>query len=275
MAQAPTEHDQTTAAVTATTATTATTIADRPLFGLRSSLWVFVAILLVYCVVAIVAVVLLSGSTPADRPPTATADLTEQVNREYAEYEARDCFSADRLNDPSVNPTVYRRREVQKNLLGPLVPVDCQKNVRYCLRADNCKMFCKDAAVVPFDCTNGVCVQRPVDNEKPTGGDNESHCDTKNGEYGLLVGYNELGIAQWECVQMYTMWTKNRKSYCQNGVLNIDARKREPSYRDCICPEGSVRIVYRKSVLGQTVCGLPYCVPENLYKFYELSYQRI
>jgi hypothetical protein len=245
-----------------------TAVVTRPVLSFRTSLSVIAAIIVAYGVAAIVAAALLFTTSKRQRSEN------RDVKTDYENLVARECFSADRLEDRNVNSNVSRRREVQKNLLGPLVPVDCQKVNRYCLKPENCKLFCKDAAVVPFDCTNGVCVQKAVDTTKPTGSDQQSPCDTKNGEYGLLVGYNDLGIAQWECIQLYPAW-QDRKSYCQNGRLDLDVRAREPSYRDCTCSEGTTRMVYKKSVLGQTVFGLPYCVPNNVVKFYELSYAKV
>lgn len=129
--------------------------------------------------------------------------------------------------------------------------------------------------MVNFECNHGVCVQSAVDPGKPgSDGSSAAHCDTKNGEYGLLVGYNELGIAQWECIQLYPSWQR-KDIYCENGKVDIDVRAREPSYRDCICRSGDVRLVYRRSVLGQTVYGLPHCVPADRVKFYELSYSQM
>lgn len=31
----------------------------------------------------------------------------------------------------------------------------------------------------------------------------KTNCDVSGGEYALLVGYSNLGVALWKCVQMY------------------------------------------------------------------------
>lgn len=232
------------------------------------------AILLLYGMTAIFALYALLGNVDHR---TIVGDDREQeaVQQDRENRLAERCFSAaeDRDYTDANGLTVHRRRDLQRDLLGPIVPVNCSKINRYCLKAENCTLFCKDASVVKFDCVDGVCVSKPLDADKPTGDDTNSNCDTKNGEYGLLVGYNEIGVAQWECVQLYPAWRDTTK-YCEGGRVDIDVRVREPSYRDCLCPEDSVRIVYRKSVLGQTVYGLPHCVPRNMLKFYELSYEQ-
>lgn len=161
------------------------------------------------------------------------------------------------------------------DLLGPLTPVDCNAFTRYCLVSANCKILCKDAAVVEFDCKEARCLEREPGGGNDGGGSSgEGKCDAKNGEYAVLVGYSELGVAQWQCVQMYPAW-QVKSRYCEKGTLDIDARKREPSYRDCTCPLGTYRVVYKRTVLGQSVYGLPHCVPTELYKFYSLDYDRL
>lgn len=235
---------------------------------------IVLAIVIMYCVVA--TIILLYAMHNVRREPNSGTVSAVTANDEIERTRAENCFSytADATSD--IDQTVNRRREAESDILGPIVPVDCSRTQRYCLDRDNCRLFCKDASVIEFDCLNGICVQRAVDKEKPThnSSDGGSKCDTKNGEYGLLVGYNEIGVAMWECVQLYPAW-QNRSSYCENGTIDLDVRKREPSYRDCTCRSSDVRIVYRYSILGQSVNGLPHCVSSDRYKFYELSYRQI
>lgn len=183
-------------------------------------------------------------------------------------------YKYDAGND-STNSKVQRRREVRNDLLGPLVPVDCNVNRRVCVTSENCQLFCKDATIVNFQCSNnGVCVEAPITASSSSDNSDYAVCDTRGGEYGLLVGYNELGVAQWDCVQLYPGW-QDRTQYCEKGIIDMDARVRAPTYSDCLCPPKTVRMVYNKSILGQTVYGLPHCVPNNLEKFYQLNYRKI
>lgn len=222
----------------------------------------------VYVVIVVLVCLLLFGSTPRLGGDEA-AQLTSDLEQDYA----LSAFSAGLVQQNGDGETnrVERRREVQRELLGPVVPVNCNTTKRLCVTADNCKLFCKDAAVVPFDCDQGVCVERALDASRPADTDDESPCDKKNGEYGLLVGYNELGVATWECVQLYPGW-QDRSKYCEGGTVDLDTRVRAPSYADCMCPSGTTRIVYKRSVLGQVTYGLPHCIPNAHRKFYSLSY---
>lgn len=176
-----------------------------------------------------------------------------------------------------ITQKVERRRETQRFLSGPLKPTDCMVARVACLKADNCTLLCKNASVLDFDCVKGVCMEKPIGiGGIDAGGNNssndQSNCDLKNGEIGLLVGYNEIGTAQWECVQLYPGWEK-RNTYCEGGIVDIDARVRTPSYRDCMCPGGTTRMTYRRSTLGQTVYGRPHCIRNAVAKFYEIDYE--
>ena len=165
------------------------------------------------------------------------------------------------------------------SLDGPLVPLDCDKSVRVCLTDNDCSILCKrkNGVLIDVKCDPTDLVCRP---SATTSGDDdhvlppdqpEPNCKTDKGEYALLQGYNELGIAQWNCVQLYPGWMDYSK-YCENGVINIDTRKRAPSYLDCTCPENTLRMVYSKSQLGQEVFGLPHCVDRSLKHLYEADY---
>lgn len=245
----------------------------------RDTRTIFMQILVyVYATLAVVAIVAAtvnrSNTTKTnDTKPPSTELLIEEDLRSLA---ALSSFSAQKrvTEIDTENDTVLRRREIQTSILGPIEPVNCGNFRSLCLFKENCNLFCKDAYIAEFDCNKGVCVERPLDLNKPGAADQSSNCNTKNGEYGLLIGYNDLGFAQWQCVQLYPNW-QNREKYCEGGTINIDARVREPSYRDCLCPENTTRMVYKKSLLGQTVYGLPHCVSNKISKFYELSYAKM
>lgn len=177
----------------------------------------------------------------------------------------------------SITQKVERRRETQRFLTGQLKPTDCIHTQVACLKAENCTLLCKNASVLDFDCVKGMCTEKPIgvgggDSDRNDISNDPSNCDLKNGEIGLLVGYNEIGTAQWECVQLYPGWEK-RSTYCEGGTVDIDARVRTPSYRDCMCPGGTTRMTYRRSTLGQTVYGLPHCIHDAVVKFYEIDYE--
>lgn len=194
--------------------------------------------------------------------------------------------SRDTTNEDKVSRD--RDRATNMNLLGPLLPNDCDANRVVCLNNDNCKLLCKNSSVINYTCNErNICQDRSViaeesnDNDGGKGSgigisDNDEtgarNCDAKNGEFALLQGYNEIGLAQWNCVNIYPGW-QDKTKYCEKGIIDIDARVREPSYADCKCPRGTTRMIYRKSMIGQTVYGLPHCV-ENP-KFFEFDYVEI
>lgn len=234
----------------------------------------YLAVIL-YCLIVTLFVIVLeairrSAYSVGDKPKSSLTN-PDEVNLSLA---FDNIHSLENIANRSTNEdAVDRRRDFTGQLTGPLYPVDCNRFQRYCLKSDNCNLLCKDAAVTSFTCSKGICVEESSSNSNnPPSVD--SNCDTKNGEYGLLIGYNELGVALWQCVQLYPAFA-DRKRYCENGVLNIDARVREPSYRDCICPAGNLRIVYRESVLGQVVNGLPHCVTKEVFPFYSLAYVEV
>lgn len=164
------------------------------------------------------------------------------------------------------------------SLEGPLVPLDCEKTVRVCLTDADCTILCKPKnGIFDVKChaSDLVCRTNAIDTSDTSSSlppdQPEPNCKTDKGEYALLQGYNELGIAQWNCVQLYPGWMDYNR-YCENGTINIDTRKRAPSYLDCTCSENNLRVVYAKSLLGQEVFGLPHCVDKNVKHLYESDY---
>lgn len=201
--------------------------------------------------------------------------LVEQVFSANSHMRDNSSDTGDNEGTP-ITQKVERRRETQRFLAGQLKPTDCMTARVACLKAENCTLLCKNAAVLDFACVKGVCMEKPIGiggiNAGGNNSNDQSNCDLKNGEIGLLVGYNEIGTAQWECVQLYPGWEK-RNAYCEGGTVDIDARFRTPSYRDCVCPGGTTRMTYRRSTLGQTVYGRPHCIRNPVMKFYEIDYE--
>lgn len=186
---------------------------------------------------------------------------------------------ADRRDEHRYVATVQTDAYDGLSLDGPLVPLDCEKNVRICLTDADCAILCKRKSGIQemtCDSTDMVCrltVKDLTDQDTELPPDQpEPNCKTDKGEYALLQGYNELGIAQWNCVQLYPGWMDQKRSFCEGGVMNIDTRKRAPSYLDCTCPENKVRMVYGKSQLGQEVFGLPHCVFNDVKHLYQADY---
>lgn len=252
--------------------------------GTTTTITIALVLVLALTVTLVVAITMSTRSKRSAPSEAATATNTKITNalalkRDVEDWVAADAFGIAENDDSlSAGPKVERRREAQRDLLGPLAPVDCATTQAICVTASNCNLLCKNAALVSFDCVNGACVEKAVSNVSPSSSssssDDQANCNTRIGEYGLLVGYNELGVAQWECVQLYPRW-QNLATYCEGGTVSLDARVREPSYRDCSCAVGHTRMVYRRSVLGQTAHGLPHCVRDDLVRFYEPSYEKL
>lgn len=165
------------------------------------------------------------------------------------------------------------------SLDGVLVPVSCTVYRRPCLTDRDCKTLCTGKLDYVCDSKQNVCSEpRVIDIEEglqlndPSSSSSPSSsikCRTEKGEYAVLQGYNDLGTAKWECVQLFPGWEGGGTKYCENGIVDIDTRVRLPSYKDCTCPQGTTRIVYALSRLGQQVYGLPHCVKDT--KLYNLG----
>lgn len=141
---------------------------------------------------------------------------------------------------------------------------DCSTVRRYCMHDVDCETICKPYKLTIYKCdNNNVCYPAPIeDNEDP----GKVVCDTKHGEYALLVGYTTIGTALWQCVQLYRHYVDSTK-FCENGVFDMDANKREPSYCDCTCPAGTIRAVY--SIASFYDNAIPHCIPRETWKFYK------
>lgn len=163
------------------------------------------------------------------------------------------------------------------NIEGPLIPADCRASVRSCLRNEDCLVLCqRNATTLSYNCDqktllcreNGLTIDNSSSSDDGSGNNNNDddndtpiNCRNDLGEYALLQGYNNLGVAEWNCVQIFPSWSEPGKRYCEGGVMHLDTRKGLPSYKQCDCPSGTTRIVYKRSI-GQTVfdTGLPHCV---------------
>lgn len=204
-------------------------------------------------------------------------DVDDVLREEQAlsEEQKKRLFDADFVDDDN---------ETNKNALpdaGLLVPVNCDYKPTICLNDSNCALLCQNASVKHYQCDmqKHVCVDHglPMDIKGSDGyfynGEKDSisseNCNTRLGEYALLQGYNEIGIAVWNCVGLYPGWNDYSR-YCEGGIVELDMRHRLPSYRDCTCPQGTTRMVYRQSMLGQEMNGLPHCV--KFPHLYELDY---
>lgn len=190
-------------------------------------------------------------------------------NDERSEHLLSSTVRSDDYNSASIN--------------GPLIPLPCSQIARPCLTDRDCSIVCNGSGIEYYCdkkslvCSEGVLPIGNDDDNKGDGNDNNDDngkdipikCDTKNGEYALLQGYTEIGVAQWKCIQLYPGWEGGGKSYCEEGTVNLDTRIRTPSYKDCTCPSNTTRIVYMRSTLGQQVYGLPHCVKQP--KLYNLG----
>jgi len=162
------------------------------------------------------------------------------------------------------------------SVFGPLIPVDCDALSTVCLSDSHCKLLCRNASIKHYQCDEKrhVCVNLSLPGMTSIAGNSHDdisseNCNTRIGEYALLQGYNEIGVAQWRCVRLYPGWNDYSR-YCEGGKVELDARRRPPSYRDCRCPDGTMRMVYRRSMIGQEVHGLPHCV--TFPHLYDLDY---
>lgn len=188
----------------------------------------------------------------------------------------------------SVNVSGQRtnvRSQTDQSIEGPLLTVDCRSTNRSCLRNQDCNILChRDETTLPFECDSKLllCREKGVDinnnnddNNGDDDGDNNDKnkdtehkppikCNNEAGEYALLQGYNNLGIAEWNCVQLFPSWTEPGKRYCEGGTMRLDITQSLPSYKQCECPNDTKRIVYRRSI-GQTIftTGLPHCVKNS------------
>lgn len=154
---------------------------------------------------------------------------------------------------------------------------DCAKNDRYCSSSNDCLLLCKRYKYTEFLCdvTSSTCVPVPITDK---GGDGDEDlsvpkpCDTKNGEYAVLVGFANIGAAVWQCIQIYSQYV-DRSKFCENGVFDMNANVREPSFRDCECPSGTVRAVHSIGTAYDN--SLPHCVREDQWQLLKFSMTKV
>lgn len=63
---------------------------------------------------------------------------------------------------------------------------------------------------------------------------------------------------------------KRKNDSCEGGEFHMDAKIREPSYVDCICPQDTVRAVYKFS--SEYESQIPHCIPRNQWHLYSLNF---
>lgn len=149
--------------------------------------------------------------------------------------------------------------------------VDCTAEIRYCDNDSDCASLCREYERARFVCSGDkTCVTRAVRVDDNGGAIDE--CDTRRGEYAVLVGYTNVGAAEWRCVQLYKQYA-DRSKYCEGGEFDMNATVREPSYRDCSCPDGTVRCVYNIASVYES--NLPHCVPKASWRFYRNSMRAV
>lgn len=141
---------------------------------------------------------------------------------------------------------------------------DCSTVRRYCVYDQDCETICEPKKAVIFKCDeNEICYPYFIEDKNDPG---KVECDTKHGEYALLVGYTSVGTALWQCVQLYRHFIDPTK-FCENGIFDMDANVREPSYKDCTCPSDTIRAVYKISSFYDN--AIPHCISEISWKFYK------
>lgn len=192
--------------------------------------------------------------------------------------ESRDEISRSRETDD-----IARRNDVARlrDLVNPNARlstndarrVDCSEVLRFCTSDAECSVMCRTYETVSNHCQALTHTCQPMITRVRTppsspGGDdgdraNDETCDLKAGEYAMLVGYTNIGAAIWQCVQMYKHF---QGSFCEHGTFRMDARLREPSYRDCECPAGTQRMI--KRLADQYDTQLPHCIAQGNVRFY-------
>lgn len=160
--------------------------------------------------------------------------------------------------------------------------VDCSIAKRFCVTDTDCTLLCKEYKRLLFHCdaSTATCEPRkissddddPIDDREKDENKRDHHCDAKNGEYAMLVGYTTLGTALWQCIQLYRHF-RDRSKFCEGGKFDMRADLREPSYRDCACPSGTIRAVYKHPTAYERIgsSSLPHCVPARSWNLYRAS----
>lgn len=153
--------------------------------------------------------------------------------------------------------------------------IDCSLETRYCKRDSDCLILCKFYANSRLTCdTNrNVCNLTNVSNDggNDGSGDDVVRCDNAAGEYALLVGYTTIGVAKWQCIQLYSNYSK-REDFCENGEWSINANLREPSYRDCHCSSDDVLAVFKLPTVYDN--ALPHCIPRITWPLYQRAMEQ-
>lgn len=188
--------------------------------------------------------------------------------------------------------SLRERRRVLRDLSKPAIDrrngggdtmrerVDCSIEKRFCVTDADCTLLCKEYKRLLFRCdaSTATCEPRKISNDDPVDdrekdeNKRDQRCDAKNGEYAMLVGYTTLGTALWQCVQLYRHF-RDRSKFCEGGEFDMRADLREPSYRDCTCPSGTIRAVYKHPTAYERIGSgsLPHCVSTRSWNLYRAS----
>lgn len=99
---------------------------------------------------------------------------------------------------------------VKQLRIKEIVPIgntmtDCAIDAKFCHVDTDCEYLCKRYKRIKFACDfNHTCAPRQIDGGNGGGGDDDDiplvKCDTKLGEYAMLVGYTTIGTAIWQCI---------------------------------------------------------------------------
>lgn len=246
---------------------------------------------LVYVLFSLVTICAAYYATFAVLLPAATQTLTNRLDDESKSFRRHGLSrtQAGRMFDPvygraqsdtvtetpgRADATAVSDSYASTALDGVLVPLSCSQVRRPCLTDRDCSTLCRGPIEYRCDDRQLVCSEPRVvgadgtivDEATDDGTDDAAKpavkCRTDAGEYAVLQGYTDQGTASWNCVQLFPGWEGGGTRYCEGGTVDMDTRKRLPSYKDCRCPDNTTRIVYAISRLGQQVYGLPHCVKD-------------
>lgn len=156
-------------------------------------------------------------------------------------------------------------QDVSSNHANPAGIVDCLNYSRLCVTDSDCSLMCLPYHNVRFICGQNVCSVTPIENSSEEPDENQPNCNVKEGEFAIIVGLTDLGYISWRCVQLYPQY-QLRDTFCEGGKFDMDARVREPSYRDCTCPPQSIRMIENFASFYDN--AIPHCIPERNVFFY-------
>lgn len=145
-------------------------------------------------------------------------------------------------------------------LLNETPRMSCSQISTPCYTNSDCAFLCTE---IKFTiCNEYVCdeIQKPSIEPPPI------TCNSNHGIIPVLVGYNSLGTAQWECKsiflnQIFDDSDKLKVSMCEDGKLNINLNKKVFDYTDCECQEDSARFIF--DLFNPYVASIPHCATKS------------